>query len=522
VRERSLPSWAPTLGVAIALSALVAWSCAHRYAQLTETPFPVGVDGYFYPIQLRSLLATGHLQYAASPLTFWLMAPLAAATDPITGAKLGAALFGALVALPAYAVGGRLARSRGAGLVAAAVATTSAGSAFMTFEFVKNGVGLTIGLLAVWLLLRQVERPSRARLAAFVIALVAAFLAHKMAAAIVIVIAVPALVAHAAGRGTLRGRRLLYTLLGIAVVSGGAIALGVVFPQRFLSPLDVGLVGDAWTGRAHWDAPALVRPNATLTMGHEALLGGLCAVIAALALYRRTRPLLRDPTPPKRSSGETAAAWAIVVLALAIALPWLAVSDAQALGFRLRVAAFVPLAICAALAVRALLGLVPRIVAVPPARWPVLRELCAAALAVAIVVAMPRDRTEGRIVTHPALVTAAFALAGRVPAGDTVIVPERHIAYMAAWYAQVAVSTRPDAIDRAHRWRLMPLAYIGDHTPLDDALLAARRQPGLAPPIGLHPRHPDGLVLVAEPTWEWILAQLPARDRAHYARWPTY
>ena len=68
----------------------------------------------------------------------------------------------------------------------------------------------------------------------------------------------------------------------------------------------------------------------------------------------------------------------------------------------------------------------------------------------------------------------------------------------------------------------MPLAYIGDHSPLDGALLAARRQPALAPPIGLHPRHPDGLVLVAEPTWEWILAQLPPGDRAHYARWPTF
>ena len=74
--------------------------------------------------------------------------------------------------------------------------------------------------------------------------------------------------------------------------------------------------------------PALVMPTATLTMDHEALLGGLCAVVAALSLHRRTRALLRDATPPKRSPGETAAAWAVVVLALAIALPWLAVSDA--------------------------------------------------------------------------------------------------------------------------------------------------------------------------------------------------
>ena len=121
---------------------------------LSDSPFPVGVDGYFYPVQLRSLLETGTLEYPAAPLAFWLMAPLAAVTDPITGAKLGAALFGALVALPAYGVGARLGRGRAAGLVAAALATTSAGSAFLTIEFVKNGIGLTMLLTALWLLLR--------------------------------------------------------------------------------------------------------------------------------------------------------------------------------------------------------------------------------------------------------------------------------------------------------------------------------------------------------------------------------
>ncbi len=82
------------------------------------------------------------------------MAPLAALTDPITGAKLGAALYGALIAVPAYGVGARLGRGRGAGLVAAAVAAQSAGSAYLTIEFVKNGIGLLAALAALWLLLR--------------------------------------------------------------------------------------------------------------------------------------------------------------------------------------------------------------------------------------------------------------------------------------------------------------------------------------------------------------------------------
>src|SRR3954467_5141638 len=128
------------LAIPAALAALVAWSAWTRWTTLTESPFPVGIDGYFYPIQLRSLLDHGGLAYPASPLAFWLMWPLAAATDPILGAKLGASIYIALIALPAYGIAARLSHSRGAGLVAAALATTSAGSAYLTVEFVKNGI----------------------------------------------------------------------------------------------------------------------------------------------------------------------------------------------------------------------------------------------------------------------------------------------------------------------------------------------------------------------------------------------
>src|SRR4051812_2662158 len=159
-------TWAPGVAVAAALLALVAWSFWQRWRLLTASPFPLGVDGYYYPVQLRSLLARGEFAYPASPLTFYLLAPLAAATDPITGAKLGAALWGAAIAIPAYGVGARLGGGRGAGLLAAAIATTSVGSAYLTVEFVKNGIGLTVALGALWLVLAAADRPTPPRLAA--------------------------------------------------------------------------------------------------------------------------------------------------------------------------------------------------------------------------------------------------------------------------------------------------------------------------------------------------------------------
>ncbi|HWU91251.1 MAG TPA: hypothetical protein VN253_28485 [Kofleriaceae bacterium] len=142
-----------------------------------------------------------------------------------------------------------------------------------------------------------------------------------------------------------------------------------------------------------------------------------------------------------------------------------------------------------------------------------------AALALALCFHTPGSREDGRVATHPALVASVHAMTGRVPPGDTVIVPERHIAYMIAWYLRAQVSLRPEPIPAAHRWRVMPLAWIEESSPLDRALLDARARPGVAPPLGLHPMHPNGMVLVAEPTWQAIAAGLPARSR--WRTWQT-
>ena len=514
MRQR-LPVWASSVALAGALIALVAWSFEQRWQLLTASPFPLGVDGYFYPIELRSLLEHGELAYPASPVSFYLLAPFAAVTDPITGAKLGAALLGAAIAGPAYGVGARLGGGRGAGLVAAVLATTSVGSAYLTIEFVKNGIGLTVALTALWLALRATERPTSPRIAAAAGGLVAAYATHKMAAGLVLVVAIPAALATATAHGALHGRRLRYVLGGLVLITTTALVLGAMSPQRFLSATDAKLFGGLVSATPRWTAPALVFPTGELALGHDALLGLVLAIAAMIALPLRARIAGAIPASQRRdaapaSPAVTAAAWPILVLALAIGLPFLAVTDRQGLGFRLRIAAFVPAALAAAIVARAVL-----------ARY-VHRDAVLAALALVVAVARrPGTQIEGEVVTHPALVAAAQALYGRVPAGATLIAPERHIAFMVAWYTRAAVALRPEAIPPARRYRLLPLHFIVADSPLDRQLMAARDEPSLPPPIGVHPRHPNGLVLVAEPTWEWVLARLPAADRAELIAWPT-
>lgn len=494
--------------VAIALAALVAWSFVQRWQVLSSSPFPIGVDGYFYPIQLRALLDTGSLQYPASPLTFWFMAPLAAATDPIAGAKLGAALGGALIALPAYGVGARFGGSRGAGLVAAALATSSACSMYLSIEFVKQGVGLTVGLTALWLLLRALETPSRARVITAFGGLLAALLAHKLAAAVVIVIAIPAAIEEARGRAVLRGRRLLYLLVAIGALTLLVLVLGLAAPQRFLSPSDAALFADILSSDAHWSAPALATPHLTLAFDHEAAIAGIVAITAAVALRMRKKS--------SHHQGQRAAMWMMIGFGIAIAIPWLAVSDPQGLGFRLRIASFVPLALCGAMLVEPLLSTIKRL-------EPRERDIVALGLALFLAIRPHSKPTEGIVLAHPAMVAAVMASSQQIPAGATVIVPERHIMFMVAWYTHAKVSLAPSHVPYAERVRMMPGAFIGlgDDSPLGAVLDRARGEPSLTPPRGFHPRHRNGLVLVTEATWEWMLDKLPDGPRRYYAAWPT-
>lgn len=469
------------VAIAAALVAIVAYSFYLRWRLLTFTPFPIGIDGYFYPVQLRSLLAHGHLAYPASPLAFWFMAPFAAIAGPITGAKLGAALGGALVALPAFAVGERLAK--GAGLAAAAIAAFSAGSTFLTVEYVKNGIGITVALAALWLILRALETPTRRRWIAAALGIAAALLAHKMAAALVIFVGVPA--GLQARRGVLRGRRLIYVVLAVLAGFVALLLVGLIAPRMLISADDAQLLGGLFSSDATWDALA-----DRISLRGEPLAALIVGVAAGAALiYKRDRRVV---------------AWAIVLLGVAIGIPWLDVSDPQGLAFRLRLVAFVPIALGAAIV----------LAAVPHRAW------VAAALALVAAIAAPRDETvEGEILAHPALVASALALQHQIPDGKIAIVPERHIAFMVAWYADVPVALRPEHVPHDQRVRVMPLSFIGDGSPLDAALLRARALP--EPPLGVHPRVANGMVLVTEATWDWLLAQLAPDVRRHFARWPT-
>jgi hypothetical protein len=492
--------------------ALAAWSVWQRWELLDSTPYPVGVDGWYYPIQVRALLERGELAYPAAPLTFWLMAPVALISDPITAAKIIAALGGGIVAVPAFLLGRRVGGLAG-GLVAAVLAVTGGGSFYLSLEFVKNGLGLTIALTAAWLGLRALERPTPARLVLAALALAAAMLTHKMSALLAVALLAPAAIVELRERGVSRDVwRILGIVAAVAVV--GLLALGFLAPQRFLGPGDVALLDGAFTGPGEWTLPALAvphpgRPTYRLVLGHQGLIAAAAAVafIAAVIASRVVPATVRSES----RAAERALVWAAFALVVITAWPWLDIADPDAVGFRLRVAAFAPASIIAAAAVGravASLELPWRLVAVAPAlaTWVVVR---------------PAAPTEGMVRTEIPMVAACAAIKDALPKDAVIISAERHLGFQAVWLARVPLRLRPERVPPERRWRMIPLGIIGADSPLDHALRDARAHPELVPPIGLHPNHPNGLVLVPEATWDWVLTQLPPRSEQWWREWHT-
>ncbi len=505
MKARDWRPWAVTVTL-LALATFVAW---RRYQFLAESPFPLGIDGYFYPIQLRSIMETGWIDSPSSPLGFFLMVPFAWATDPIVGAKLGAAVWCAAAVFPAYGVATRLSGFRTTGLVAATLVGLSHGGFYLTIEFVKNGIGITVALSLLWLLLRTLETPSRGRWIGCAAAVVAASLTHKIAAPLALLFAAPAIVV------VLRTRKQLSR----NIMLGGAatfIAVGAIAVRAGWSELH-----KMFSSHAYWDLPALALPRKSLMMGDEPRYGALAAifiVLSAIKLWRsdELRQRLHVVTVEQRMALATTLAFA--TFALFLALPWLDAANPQGLTFRLRIIAFVPLAMCTAVA----LAWAARFVATaaPTVRVP-LAPAFASLAAATVLWWSPARIEEGVVLAHPAMVAAIQGLHDQLPAGVFVIVPERHIAFMTAWYTRARVRLRPESAPEANRMRLVTLAFIGAGSALEHTIDLARVEPSVMPPIGTHPLHINGLVLISEPTWSWILAALPPNLRARPQAWPT-
>jgi hypothetical protein len=472
------------------------------------------VDGYWYAVQLRSLVESGHLASGGAPLALWLMAPLAALTSPVAGLKLGASLGAAALPVAVYFLARRIAGERAIGLLAAALVATSAGAFYLPTEFVKNAIALPVAVAALVALGRALERPGwrRAVVAAAVVA--AAGLCHKVGLAFALTGAIAPLAAslvrsRRGGDMTAPGGRIVAparVLVVAIVLAAGALVL--------LVARDRALFDGLFTADGDLSIPALTGDGEPLTFRGEPAAAGLVGLAALLLLLAHRATWLRPPstgsaTAPAQASTDRALAIGPALWAVAVALPWLDAGSPDGLTFRLRAMAFLPLALAAAsVAAAALARLSPR------------ARMAAVMFATGLVLVRPARHEAPVVRADPDLVAAVAAVAPVLPPGAVVIAPERHIVFMTSWFTRAPARLRPETTPPARRQRLLPMSYMSDG--LSRAVDQARRTRGVAPPVGLHRAHRNGLVLVAEPTWEWMLGRLSPAERAYYSAWPVH
>lgn len=378
------------------------------------------------------------------------------------------------------------------------------------------------------------------------VGIVLALLTHKMAAGLVLGIAIPAAIVEAFRRGKLRWRRILPIAIGLGIV----VLLGIAMPERFLSPGDLDLIDGLFTADADWSLPV----RGKLRLSYEPIICAVLSIGAAVAMIleqpdRRARLILLaivvqtageligigtvivsnwpiafvgialalggmlmrrriartapGPFTTREGAGRDVVAWSMVALGVLIALPWLDVTDGQGLAMRLRAIAFVPMAFCGSIVVRAILD-----------RIPAPRTVIAAALSLVIAMIHVGGTVEGRSTAHPALVASAQLV--KIPEGKVAIIPERQIAFMIAWYARASINLRPEPIEADRRYRVLTLKFLGAGSQLDTALLA--RPPGV---VGVHPLHPNGMVVIPEATWRSLLERITGVERIRLDVWPT-
>jgi hypothetical protein len=466
------------------VTGLVLAAFGARLHALRASPFPTGIDGYWYLLQIRSLLEHGHLS-SSSPLVPWLMAALSLVVEPVLALKIVAALGSTALVVPTFIVGKRICRQTGPALLGAALVVTSAQSFFLCTEFVKQAVGLSLAMGFVAALAYLLDRPSLGRGILALALLVAGALAHNTAVGLALLWAAPLV-----GGMLWRSRRLL---------AGSALGLLALL---WIVSRNLAVLGKLFGRHANFSFAVLTSEGrAPLLLGHEvALATGLAVLVLGFAW-------LRKPTEGPRLPPLVIGFCAFAVLQ---ALPWIDITDDQGLGYRLRLCAFTCLGPCAALLAARLLG-----------RFRPTVRSGAWTLAVGLVLLRPWSSNEGVVKAHPAMVEATLHLRGVLPPETIVVVPERHTAFMAAYYGEVNVRLRPPVpLDPEHTFRLLPGAAVRPDLWAALDRMRAQPVPGVVPAISLHPLHPNGLVLLSEPTFQYLVASLPTQEQQWYRAWP--
>lgn len=184
--------WAPRGEHVLCGAALVLASALHLWAWggfLYQVPVAFGQDGYYYAIQIRSIMERGVVQYPTSALVpLYLLAGISTlGPDPVQATKAGAVLFLGLWLLVTYLLVTTVTTRPGYGLLACAVICSSRLHDAFVIEFVGNLFGIVSTLSAMLLSVQALRSGfTRRRLGLLAALAVVCVFSHKSSAFLVL------------------------------------------------------------------------------------------------------------------------------------------------------------------------------------------------------------------------------------------------------------------------------------------------------------------------------------------------
>lgn len=167
-------------------------------ASLLAHPVAVGVDGYYYVLQVNALLGQGRLYFpTAAPLILYLMGGVSyLAGDPVIAIKIGSALLHAALCLGIFAIINSSTRAAWLGVLGSALAAAFGTHRYMVAEFINNLGALTFLVWSGWCVVRAYQTRRSLWASLSVALLIGAIFSHRSAPAVAAAVAVSVLLTH--------------------------------------------------------------------------------------------------------------------------------------------------------------------------------------------------------------------------------------------------------------------------------------------------------------------------------------
>jgi len=243
---------------------------------LFRYPFAVGVNGYYYVLQVTQLVKTGRLYFSThAPLALYALTPVAYLTGSATATiKVAGILLQSLLSIAVFAIIRTSIRNIWIALLGLALTLIPQSRLFMHTEYLSQLAALVLLVWAGWTAIRTTQSNHRIGILIMSALLVGAFFSHKSALVFALTLAACVLLMLAWIRPM--AWKVVAMVMTMILWLSPAIILAQPFftiPERFQSQLSF---------RPHW-------PFESALLAQELMLGIAASAVLFLIIQRPSR-----------------------------------------------------------------------------------------------------------------------------------------------------------------------------------------------------------------------------------------